>query len=70
MLGSNPGSNQNAFSWVPAEPLSPVVSAVSPEPAGFAHNPDSHTDSLSRAGATGRARPASRGRNRILGISG
>lgn len=29
MLGSNPGSNQNAFSWVPAEPLS-LQPALSP----------------------------------------
>lgn len=32
MLGSNPGSNQNAFSSVPAEPLSPMMSAVSLSP--------------------------------------
>lgn len=70
MLGSNPGSNQNAFSSVPAEPLSPMMSAVSPEPTGFGDNPDSHTDSLSRSEATDRARQVSRGRNRILGISG
>lgn len=32
MLGNNPGSNQNAFSSVPAELLSPVLSAASPGP--------------------------------------
>lgn len=64
MLGSNPGSNQNASSWVPAEPLSAVMSAASLEPAGFGHSPGSHTDGLCRSEAT------SRGRNRILGISG
>jgi len=70
MLGSNPGSNQNAFRSLPAEPLCPVMSAVSPEPGGFDHNPVSHTDSLSHSESVARAWRASRGRNRILGISG
>lgn len=69
MQGSNPGSNQNAFSSVPAELPSPMMSAACPEPTGFARSPDSHTDSLSHSEATSRARRASRGRNRILGIS-
>lgn len=39
MLGSNPGSNQNAFSSVPAEPLSPMVPAASPCTRGLQPQP-------------------------------